>query len=112
LRKLTFKKTKFYHVELDSAYDTTGVARGDLVAKLNSWHDDRYIDLKTGGVINIYRVMDTHNWPPSKAEAQQVIDKMYEEMQLREKQDLNRFKQVDDLITGTETPSQAYIRTA
>lgn len=101
LRKLTLKKTKLSHVDLDNAHQTTGVSRADLVSKLNSWNDDRFIDLKTGGMVNIYRVANPSQWPPTAAKSQEVIDQLYEELQSREKQDLDRMDQVMDLITGS-----------
>lgn len=102
LRKLTVKKTKFSYVDLDDAYQTTGVSRTDLVSKLNAWNDDRFIDLKTGGMVNVFRVSDPSKWPPTAAKSQEVIDQLYEELQLREKQDLDRMDQVMNLITRSD----------
>lgn len=75
------------------------------MTKLNEWHDEKIIDLQTAGVIHIYRIM---NKLPSKAkEKQDIIDKLYRELELREQQDLQRMKQVTDLITGDECFSKA-----
>lgn len=50
--------------------------------------------------MNVYRVLDTSNWPPTVVERQEVIDRLYSEMQQREQQELDRMAQVMDLITG------------
>lgn len=101
LRRLSTKKTKLWYVDLDTAFQTTGVSRPDLVSKLNAWHDDRFIDLKTGGMVNVFRVANPSKWPPTAARIQEVTDELYEDLQMREKQDLDRMDQVMNLITGT-----------
>lgn len=100
IRMLSRKKVKWTYVDMDNAYQMTGVSRSDLVSKLNTWNDDRFIELKAGGVVNVFRVTDPKKWPPSAVDRQKVIDSLYEEMQMREKQDLNRMDQVMGLITG------------
>ncbi|SMY25216.1 unnamed protein product [Zymoseptoria tritici ST99CH_1A5] len=98
LRKVTTKAKTLSHVDLDRAFQRTSVSRNDLVAKLNSWHDSHLIDLQTTGVVNVFRVMG--KWPPSKAEAEKIVDELYEDMEGREQQELNRMDQVMGLITG------------
>lgn len=109
----------------------TGLSRAELVAKLNTWNDDRLVDLKTGGMVcyrrtqillpviscpcmmkdslsvllvalqvNVFRVANPAKWPPTVDESRRIIDKMYEQLELREEQDLDRFDQVMNLITG------------
>jgi hypothetical protein len=85
-------------VDLESSWQRTGVSRSDLVAKLNSWNDGQFIDLTTGGVVNVFRV--TENWPPTATEAETIVDELYKDMEAREQQELQRMDQVMSLITG------------
>lgn len=78
------------------------------MSKLNSWHDERLIDLQTGGVINVYRIMK--KLPSTSAERQDITDKLYRELELREQQELQRMQQVIDLITGSMCFSKALAR--
>lgn len=87
------------HVDVDAALRASTFTRVELVAKLNQWNDDGRIDLKAGGVMNIYRVLKV--MPDNATQKQKIIDALYEELELREQQELARMKQVIDLVTGT-----------
>ena len=99
-------KAKIYwHIDVDAVARSSGLPRSEIVTKLNTWHDEKAIDLQTAGVIHIYRVL---NKLPAKAtERKEIIDKLYRELELREQQDLERMNQVTDLVTGEACFSKA-----
>ena len=87
------------HVDVEAAIISGLATRAAIVAKLNSWHDEGRIDLKSAGVVNIYRVLKPM---PATAEGRQnIIDALYQELQHREQQDLQRMQRVMDLATGS-----------
>ncbi|TKA70639.1 hypothetical protein B0A55_05741, partial [Friedmanniomyces simplex] len=99
IRAVAKKAATLTHVDVDAAARAFGLNRNDIVAKLNLWHDQAFIDLRTSGVVNIYRVLQT--LPSTKAEKQRIIDELYAELGLREQQDLSRGQEVMDLINGS-----------
>lgn len=96
----TARKAKtLAHIDVDTASRTSGLGRNEIVAKLNDWHDRAFIDLRTGGVVNIYRVL--HKLPSTKAEKDKIIEDLYAELAAREQQELDRGQAVIDLVTGS-----------
>lgn len=87
-----------YTIDVDAAARGSGLSRGNIVRKLNDWHESSIIDLQSSGVVNIYRV--DKNWPPSVEEQQRVIDALYKDLEVRELQALERMQEVMDLVTG------------
>lgn len=87
-----------YTVDVDAAARSSGLSRNNIVRKLNDWHESSVIDLQSSGVVNIYRV--EKDWPPSPEEQQRVIDALYEDLEVRELQALQRMQEVMDLVTG------------
>lgn len=105
IQAATKKAKTLWHVDVELATQQSGLPRSEIVAKLNSWHDDKVIDLQAGGVINIYRIMN--KLPSTAVEKQDITDKLYRELELREQQELQRMQQVIDLITGESCFSKA-----
>lgn len=99
------KAKKYSHIDVDAAARQSGLSRADIVSKLNTWHDERLIDLQVAGVVNIFRVLK--ELPKKKAEQQKIIDNLYKDLVNREQQDLERMKEVIDLITGSQCYSKA-----
>ncbi|EMD00800.1 hypothetical protein BAUCODRAFT_144411 [Baudoinia panamericana UAMH 10762] len=87
------------HVDVDAVARSSGLERSEIVAKLQSWHDSARIDLRTGGVLNMYRVLKT--LPTVKAEKERIVNAVYTDLQGREQQELDRMQQVIDLVNGT-----------
>lgn len=105
IRKFSKKATKWTTVDLDVASKASIVSRAELVIKLNHWNESRLIELKAGGVINVYRVLKP--LPSSRHEQQTLIDLLYKELEVREMQDLDRMEQVTKLVTGSECFSKS-----
>jgi len=51
------KAVSWYDIDVNTAGLFVGLMRQDLVHKLEDWNADGTIDLKTGGVLNVYRIM-------------------------------------------------------
>lgn len=71
--------------------------RADVLRKLNEWNDGNIIELKTSGVEHVYRVL--RKLPSTTAETEDILDKLYRQMQDRERQDLLRTQAVVNLAT-------------
>lgn len=93
------------HIDVDTVARLERVPRNDIVTKLNEWNDDGLIDLKTGGVMNVYRVLQEF---PKTFEAQQsMVDELYSVMEARERMELDRMKQMIDLVTDSGCVSRS-----
>ena len=99
IRNTAKRASTLYHLDVDLAARSSGVPRGDIVTKLNNWHDGALIDLRTGGVINLYRVLQA--LPSTAADRHRIADQLYAELEPREMQDLERMQEVMDLINGS-----------
>lgn len=70
------KKAKtLTHIDVDAAARATGVFRGDIVTKLNDLNDNRIIELRTGGVVNVFRIMKP--LPTTPTERAKITDALY-----------------------------------
>jgi hypothetical protein len=108
IRSTARKAKTLYHIDVDAASRSSRLSRTELVAKLNDWHDKALIDLRTSGVVNLYRVLS--KLPTMKADQRKIIDSLYAELEAREQQDLDRGQQVMDLINGSACFSAALAR--
>jgi hypothetical protein len=98
IRKFAQKATKFYHVDVDAAGKCPGIVRADIIRKLNNWNESGIITLKTSGVQHVYRVL--RKMPCTPAAVEEIVEKLYAQMQTREKRDLQRTKEVVGLVTS------------
>ncbi|EME42656.1 hypothetical protein DOTSEDRAFT_133323 [Dothistroma septosporum NZE10] len=104
IRNSSHKKSKLTHVDIDVACMRHGATRMEVVSKLNHWNDEGFIELRTGGVINLFRVLK--QWPPSLDEQARITDELYQDLEYREQQELQRMDEVTKLITGTSCFAQ------
>ncbi|KAI0168926.1 ATP-dependent DNA helicase [Hypoxylon sp. FL1284] len=92
------KAVKWYTVDVNAAAQSAGLLRADLIRKLNEYNDRGAILLKASGVENRYKVLKAL---PSTAEGiDEIADKLYADMEARERDALGRTHEVADLITG------------
>jgi len=75
-----------------------GIPRPDLLRKLNGWNDDRVVELKPSGVVNVYKI--TKSLPKSAAKIDELAADLYRSMESREKEALHRTDEMLALITG------------
>ncbi|KAH6691338.1 P-loop containing nucleoside triphosphate hydrolase protein [Plectosphaerella plurivora] len=87
---------KYTTIEPSPAAEKSGVPRGSIVRLLNEIGDIGMIKLQPSGVEQKYRVLDT--LPRTGSELDELTDKLYADLQMREKQALNRIRQMIDLF--------------
>lgn len=85
-------------VDVDFVTEKLGCPREEVVRRLQDWNDKDWIDLKPSHVVNRYRMMK--QFPKKKADRDSLIDAAYEQMELRETDDLRKSKEVIELITS------------
>lgn len=72
VRQHSIKKSTLTHIDVDAASKASGVFRGDIVSKLNDMNDNRFIELRTGGVANVFRIMKP--LPSTAVEKRKIAD--------------------------------------
>ena len=98
--KATSKQAKKWtSVDVDQAAQRQQLDRVDIIRKLQNWSELGVMELKTSGVINIYRVLQ--KLPSTPSEVEHLVDALYKELQARETQELDRMGEVIDLLTGS-----------
>jgi hypothetical protein len=96
IRMGAVKATKWYKFDADRAALRHSIPRAHIIRKLQELDEQRHIELRTSGILNIYRVLK--KLPSTTAEINEIADTLYEIMQAREQQALQRTDQVLDLI--------------
>ncbi|KAF8535957.1 P-loop containing nucleoside triphosphate hydrolase protein [Trichophaea hybrida] len=96
--------TKLTHVDVDEAMRRCGHPRELVVHKLQNWEQDGAIELKPRGVINRFRVLKSF---PTTAQIAELAQQAHEQMETREAENIERLKQVVDMLTGYECFAEA-----
>ncbi|CAG8973955.1 hypothetical protein HYALB_00007484 [Hymenoscyphus albidus] len=99
------KAAKWYHLDVDGASRSLRIPRTDIVRKLNDWQQERIIELKPGGVQNVYRVAD--KLPKTASEVEQITEAIYSLMVKREEEALGRSEAVLYLVTDEKCFSRS-----
>lgn len=89
---------KWVSIDVNLAAQSQRLDRMEVIRKLQDWDDLGVIELKTSGVISVYRV--SKKLPSTSTEVEQLVDALYKELQDREAQELTRMQEVIDLVTG------------
>jgi len=92
------KAAKWSSIDIDATARTHNLTRWDLIGKLNDWAGSGIIELKTSGVISVYRVIK--QLPDTPAELEIIVNDLYKELEAREQQELGRIQDVIRLVTG------------
>jgi len=92
------KAAKWSSIDIDATARTHNLTRWDLIGKLSDWAGSGAIELKTTGVISVYRVMK--QLPGTPAELEIIVSDLYKELEAREQQELGRIQDVIRLVTG------------
>ncbi|KAI1814247.1 ATP-dependent DNA helicase recQ [Poronia punctata] len=95
--KKAVKAKKWYKIDVNDVSLSTGILRSDIVRKLGEFDGRGYFVLKASGVINRFKVLK--QLPQSRYEVGEVTDKLYAEMEARERDDMKRFESVCDMLT-------------
>ncbi|KAF5012309.1 hypothetical protein FDECE_1618 [Fusarium decemcellulare] len=95
------KKAKKYHsIDPSAVATSTGLRRADFVKLLGELNDHGAIVLTVSGVEQKYKILS--KLPKTDVEIDDLTDKLYANLKLREKQALERMNQVVDLITASK----------
>ena len=98
--KLYSKAAKtLHHIDIGIASMEFGIPRADILRKLNDWNEDGILELKVGGVLNVYKV--SKSLPSTTAEIEELAQVIFSTMENREKEALARTEQMLRLITGS-----------
>ncbi|KAK0702571.1 P-loop containing nucleoside triphosphate hydrolase protein [Apiosordaria backusii] len=101
VQKNSKKKVKWYSIDVnEAATKGTGLNRADIVAKLTQLDQQGHIKLQASGLTNRYVLQKA--LPKTHNEKQKVVDKLYDDLANRERDALQRCKEVMELITGSK----------
>lgn len=99
------KAKKWYTIDVDGASRSFRLPRPDIVSKLNDWQQDGILELKPGGVMNVYKV--TNKLPKSDSQIEKLTEVIYGLMVEREQAALERAEDVLNLITDDKCFSRS-----
>jgi hypothetical protein len=94
------KKAKYHHIDVTGVAEALGLLRIDLVNKLNELDENGCIKLKASGVHHRYRILSP--LPSTDGAIDELVDKLYADLEFREEEAIRRTQQVADLITGAK----------
>jgi hypothetical protein len=87
----------FTCIDVDEAAKAGEVRRSEVVWKLQSWHDQGWIELQPSGVVNRFSVLKAFH--RSTEERNRIYSDCYEKFDTREKEDMGRVQDVVDFVT-------------
>ena len=103
------EKLKNWHtINVNVIVKNSGLLRSDIVNKLNDYSDRGLIRLHTLGLINRYEVLQ--ELPSTPEEIKQITDQLYAEMEDRERDAMNRFDTICNLLTDSHCLARALAR--
>lgn len=105
IKRAAVKASKWTHIAVDDLANSSGIARADLVRKLNQWNEQGAIDLTTAGVQNTFRLEKP--LPSSPQEINDIISQIDDHMGEIEQLNLARTKALIRLITDRKCFSRA-----
>lgn len=92
------KKSKFHHIDVNTAADRYNIGRNEIIAKLGEWNSEGILDLKSSQVLNVYKV--TKPLPKTASEIEKLAKAVHTTLETREQQDLERTDKILQLVTG------------
>ncbi|OIW32908.1 ATP-dependent DNA helicase [Coniochaeta ligniaria NRRL 30616] len=92
------KAQKWYKIDPTYIASSTGLRRMDIVRRLQQLHDQGALELKAGGVEPRYRVLKA--LPKTKKAIDELVDKVYKDLEKKEQDALRRMQEVVNLMTG------------
>ncbi|KAF5020285.1 hypothetical protein F66182_7661 [Fusarium sp. NRRL 66182] len=94
------KAKKYLSIDPTQVASAEGLRRADLVNLVNDLNNHGVIVLTVGGVEQKYKILG--KLPKTNAALDDLTDKLYEDLKRREKQALDRLKDMVKLITASE----------
>ncbi|KAF4342152.1 ATP-dependent DNA helicase Q-like 3 [Fusarium beomiforme] len=94
------KAKKFHSIDPTKVANEEGLRRNEIINLLNDLNNSGAIILTVGGVEQKYKVMD--KLPKTDTAIDDLTDKLYDDLKRREKQALDRLKDVINLVTASQ----------
>lgn len=94
-----------YTFDMELAVASSHLSRQEIVKKLQNLHDKGELELKPGGVMNVYKVMQ--KLPKAAPEVEQLVTALYTTFQKREEEALKRTDEMLKVITAKECFSRS-----
>ncbi|KAE9375087.1 ATP-dependent DNA helicase-like protein recQ [Stipitochalara longipes BDJ] len=104
IKKHGRKAKIWYNIDIDSL-TISRLPRADIIRKLNDLDESGVIELKSAGVQNVYKI--TQPLPRTGPAIEKYVDQIYEMMEKREQDALNRTDHMLQLITSKTCFSRA-----
>ncbi len=92
------KRAKYHYIDVTGVATALGLLRMDLVKKLNELDEKGYIKLKVSGIEHRYRILS--HLPSTDREIDELVEKLYADLEFQEEEAMRRIQQMADLITG------------
>jgi hypothetical protein len=99
------KASTLYNIDVGHAATVLGLPRMDIIRKLNDWDESGVIELKRGGVMNVYKIIQP--LPRTGPAIEKIVESIYEALEKREQEALERTNQMLRLITDKACFSRA-----
>lgn len=99
------KKSKYTHVDVHKIVRATGFHRADIIQIMDHLDRDGIIRLTAKGVTPKFRVLQK-KLPRTDEELDELAKKMYEDLERKEKDALQRTRELVDIITGEKCFAQ------
>ncbi|KUJ17853.1 ATP-dependent DNA helicase-like protein recQ [Mollisia scopiformis] len=87
-----------YSFDMDMAVASSHLPRGDILKKLQTFHDNGDLELKPAGVMSVYKILS--RLPKTAPEVEILVDVLYATFQKREEEALARTDEMLQLITA------------
>jgi hypothetical protein len=94
------KRAKYYYMDVTVVAQALGLLRMDLVKKLKELDENECIKLKASGIEHRYRILS--QLPSTDDAIDELVEKLYADLEFREEEAMRRIKEVADFITGAK----------
>ncbi|KAK4690703.1 origin recognition complex subunit 4, partial [Lecanoromycetidae sp. Uapishka_2] len=108
LKKHSSTAKKWTYIDVDTAARNGGFDRAEGVRKMQEWNDRGAIELQPSGVVNRFRILK--DFPQGEGAKDDIITALYNQIEAREKSDMDRVRGVIDLITTSGCLSRELAR--
>ncbi|KAI5853320.1 ATP-dependent DNA helicase-like protein recQ [Tricharina praecox] len=95
----TRKAKSLSHIDVDATAEQYNTQREQIIRKLQTWSELGAIDLKPSGVINRFRVLKAL---PTGEEIARLARETHQQMELKERENIERVRAVVELLAGYE----------
>ncbi|KAH8674468.1 ATP-dependent DNA helicase-like protein recQ [Tricladium varicosporioides] len=105
VKRYSKKASTLWHIDVDLAASSCGIPRIEIVKKLSDLDQNKLIELKSAGVLNVFKV--TQALPKACEDIEKLANAIYSVMEQHEQEALARADQMLQLISGSSCFSRA-----